>query len=537
MGGAEEDVGIFEYVSPTTGGIGGELKVLPSDFCVNELDSRGREVRHHPSPLARRRGSPDGAPLDTPTLLRFVLTKERMDTLGAVGELAALLGLPSRAFGVAGLKDYYAITSQRMSVHGAAAAALAAVRHPLLRVSRVRPARRPIRLGQLGGNRFRIRIRRAAGGGGGRRQIDESLGALASRGFVNYYGLQRFGDCAARNDAVGRCLLLADYAGAVDALLHSHGNEASAAEREARDVWRHTADARVAGRLMPRNRPLERELLKGLARQAHAALPGVAAGRTPALRPPRSCAQPAGHVSADGSTATTPSYEERCRSAVLGLPLSVRRLLAHSYFSKVWNIVASERLRRHGLAPAQEGELVLPPGADNECGSPFSRRSAVHVVTAHEASVGAYDCSAVVLPLPGADVIFPSCEVGRLFCQMLGHDGVEPAEPCIERSASRCDDENWLVLQGDYRRLIIRPSNLSWEVVPSTEIGHEQSDDLSGSHRVFPTPERDVAPEQSLLDVLVRFDLPPGAYATMGLREVMKLRPPPSHLGHIRFEE
>ena len=44
----ECDVGIFEYVSPAAGGIGGELNVLASDFCVNELDTRGREVRHRP---------------------------------------------------------------------------------------------------------------------------------------------------------------------------------------------------------------------------------------------------------------------------------------------------------------------------------------------------------------------------------------------------------------------------------------------------------------------------------------------------------
>ena len=36
-------------------------------------------------------------------------------------------------------------------------------------------------------------------------------------------------------------------------------------------------------------------------------------------------------------------------------------------------------------------------------------------------------------------------------------------------------------------------------------------------------------------DVHLRFDLLPGAYATMCLREAMKLEPPSRSLGHIRW--
>ena len=99
-----------------------------------------------------------------------------------------------------------------------------------------------------------------------------------------------------------------------------------------------------------------------------------------------------GHTSS-AHTAPDPRPCRSCRASILGLPLSVRRLLAHAYFSKVWNVVVSERLRRHGLATAREGELVLPPAqSDAREGSPFARRNAVHVVTEAEAAAGAYDC-------------------------------------------------------------------------------------------------------------------------------------------------
>ena len=46
-------------------------------------------------------------------------------------------------------------------------------------------------------------------------------------------------------------------------------------------------------------------------------------------------------------------------AAASGDEPGVRRLLVHSYFSKAFNAVASERVRRHGLAPARAGELVI----------------------------------------------------------------------------------------------------------------------------------------------------------------------------------
>ena len=123
----EHACSIFEYVSPAISGIGGTLKNSPSDFVVSELREDGSEVR-----LKRRPPTTD-APEDDAEYVRFVLRKERVDTFGAIAELSALLGVPSRRFAFAGLKDYHAVTTQEIDVRGVAPApSEAAIEAPLL---------------------------------------------------------------------------------------------------------------------------------------------------------------------------------------------------------------------------------------------------------------------------------------------------------------------------------------------------------------------------------------------------------------------
>ena len=182
---------------------------------------------------------------------------------------------------------------------------------------------RKLKLGQCG-NRFRVALRGAAGGAAA---VDAALAAVATNGFVNYFGLQRFG-ASSRNEEVGRTPACeADYEAGVEAILRPQpGRKMNGAELEARAAWAVGRDAVRALRLMPRACTIERDVLQRLASPQ----------------------------SLDGR-----DHAARCRDAILGLPLGQRRLLAHAYFSRLWNLVASERLRRHGTAPAREGELVL----------------------------------------------------------------------------------------------------------------------------------------------------------------------------------
>ena len=213
---AERAVGICEYVSATTVPIRGVVKARAADFRVNELRQSGREVVLEAAAGERRErvagdsddggggngGYDDGS---AAPITRFTLCKERIDTLGAIAVLSRQLEVPSRAFGFAGLKDHRAITTQEVTVRGVAPAAVRASSHSHFEIGACCRVPRPLRLGQHGGNRFRIVLRGASGSVA---EVEASLGALRRRGFVNYFGLQRFGESAARNDDVGTRALL-----------------------------------------------------------------------------------------------------------------------------------------------------------------------------------------------------------------------------------------------------------------------------------------------------------------------------------------
>ena len=570
---AERSVGICEYVSRSLPGIGGVVKARPSDFQVNEISIAGNEVRNSEAAIDESRADEQSEGTDDALhqFTRFTLRKERMDTFGAIAEMARQLEVPARSFGFAGLKDFRAVTTQEMTVRGVPTAAVRVLVHSHLQISSCRKVARSLRLGQLSGNRFRIVLRSCQGTSA---EVEAALSALARRGFVNYFGMQRFGETAARNDEVGKHLLLGQYAAAVDALLKPRPDDTrtGSAEAEAREAWERSNDVRTVLKLMPRVRSVEREVLSALARTL-------------------------------GETQTL-SFEERCRLAVLSLPLNLRRLLAHAYFSRLWNLAASERLRRHGLRRALEGELVLPRGkrfARLMRRGSGARRDAVHVVTAEEAAAGVYSVRRVVLPLPGRLIEMPRTAVGRFYSQLLDLDGVET--PSLERAAKRArsgaeaqadaahvgareeeeeqegpwesdvadhgtsdmdannddaaaegkdpsdaawqeqamdevqadsdpsssssDSWSWFELNGDYRPLLLRPRRMTWQVMDAVSL-----DEISEFKNLSSVTAGSAL---GMHDVFLQFDLPPGAYATIALREVQKENPAPTRKTHIRF--
>lgn len=185
---SESDDEVYDSKSPspadrrvlTSGisGVGGELKVEPEDFVVEEIPAY----------------EPSG---EGPHFYLWI-QKRDVDARSLEKSVADRFDVPTRDLGTAGNKDRRAITRQWVSVP---AQQLAEGIEPTtgeladgIEVLEVSRHRNKLRTGHLEGNRFSVRLRDTSVTG---EVLKERLQAvtdrLRDRGMANYYGTQRFG--------------------------------------------------------------------------------------------------------------------------------------------------------------------------------------------------------------------------------------------------------------------------------------------------------------------------------------------------------
>lgn len=423
----------------------------------------------------------------TDDIVWFQLTKRGVDTLEAISQLAAATYFPTSAFGFAGIKDSFAVTTQTLSLrlpceeaearafphaaacnlldrdpsrtlrnvltlfhragflqddslptpgcagernsevaeagcHGASSpaspgasffaggplragerdddvgsvvSALESVGH--IQVHDFRFGVAPLFPGNLVGNWFRLAIRNSqlargaiAGAGdaplisGGevrstRAHVDSLFSALRERGFVNYIGLQRFGKNGVRSDTLGLHYLRGDYVKCFEILLRVDGvgrprfGVGNGSLHRWAETFRRVRCAETALSQMPDISRLwqERRLLVSFMRVQviHDACTAEGAVKVPEQqrREVRKRWRPEDADGAEDSPTplrdehrqTTVSYADKCRCAFLSLPRFIRVLYAHAYLDRIWNLAASERVRRYGSKDCVVGDLVL----------------------------------------------------------------------------------------------------------------------------------------------------------------------------------
>jgi tRNA pseudouridine13 synthase len=365
-----------------------------------------------------------------------------------------------------------------------------------------------LELGMLKGNAFLITLRNI--------QVDSmdtlhaAMAVIKEKGFINYYGMQRFGTADVPTHSIGLAILRSDWHKAVELILQKrHGEHPDVAA--AREAWLVDGDVERALELMPRRVIAERCILESYKKQK-------------------------------GET-------RNAMGALSTIPKNLRLMYIHAYQSYVWNAIVSERVRTFGVEKPVPGDLVFENSnaapdlnneeagsEDDESGkqetSSKSRKKAgipwvapnVKILTADD--VDSYSIFDVIVPLPGRDVAYPGGELGGKYRQFLILDGLDPDN--FDRK------QREYVLGGSYRTLLHLPKELSYSVLrytdPDVALAQADEDKILG----FDPPV--IADDAKFMALQMELTLGTAAYATMALREVTKTETSSHHQTQLTKE-
>jgi tRNA pseudouridine13 synthase len=405
--------------------------------------------------------------------LHFSLYKENKDTMEVVSYLSKALHVKPRDFSFAGTKDRRAATVQRVSVFRQYANNLAKLNRDLrnARIGDFKHEKHALELGELGGNQFQITLRDCHFGddasldGPTRLQhandiVGQAVKHLQDHGFINYFGLQRFGTFGIGTDEVGKKILQGDFEGAVNSIL-VFSEEALAC---ALDPNHNPSEEKISRDDVGRARALHFFNTTGKATQALEKLPRKFSAESSIIR----------HL---GNPKTHNDY----LGAILMVGRNLRTMYVHAYQSLVWNMVASERWARYGdkviegdlvLVDTQgakdaakdevdeNGEIVVHPAADDAAVTHDDLYERARPLTSEEAASGQYKIFDIVLPTPGFDIEYPSNDIGDYYKEFMASErggGLDPAD--MRRN------QKDFSLSGSYRKIMAKVGkDLSFEI-------------------------------------------------------------------------
>ncbi|XP_054733403.1 pseudouridylate synthase 7 homolog [Anastrepha obliqua] len=459
--------------------------------------------------------------------VHFLLYKENMETSEAASRLASRMCLHPSQVNYCGTKDKRAKTTQKFCIKRREPShILSAAQMSKVRIGNFEFSNDVLKLGDLKGNQFRIALRHV---NGDEDKIEEALQNLRDNGFLNYFGLQRFGNHPdIPTYEVGVALLKSDYKTVAELILKPRANDVFFMDK-IRNKWWTDRDSAAAAAMFKSNDCIEKKLLDGLAK-----------------------------------------YGENDYSAALRkIPRNMLLLYPHAFQSLVFNRIASRRVHKFGLklisgdlvyrnkeevdgvieetsieaivedskegneakeevAPSTESTNSQNCTVANEASDSIFKRK-VKALSIEDISSGNYTLFDVVLPLPGYDITYPNNEVGTWYEEILEEYGLS--------SDKLRHNVKTYAMAGTYRKLLIRPRELTWKFRKYASA----EETLIASDWDYITGKGDGiekgGEEGKLKALLLDFCLPQSVYATMLVRELLKMDTSAMHQIEMEYNE
>ena len=380
---AEYDIGMHYYLTDTEG-TGGRIKSQAEDFIVKEISNR---------PKPKEGG-------------RFTIadvTTRNWETNRLVRLLARTMSISRERISFAGTKDKRAVTTQLMSFE-CPPDRIDLVDLKDIEFSNIYTANRGVRMGDLLGNTFEIRVRDCkAPLSDIPDMISNDIDIVNSiGGFPNYFGVQRFGVTRPITHQVGEAIVRGDIEKAVMIYLSYHSDFEGEEIQSIRKRFADGEDFSTVIPDMPKTMGFEKTMAEHLSKR-----PGDYIG------------------------------------AIAEMPGNLQMMFTHAYQSYLFNIMLSERMRRGiPLNHPVEGDMVIPLDAD---GNPMHDEPVI--VTARNIDLADRQVSRgrafVSITLFGSDSRLADGEMGEIERYVIEKEGIQerdfvvPGLPNCSSSGSR----------------------------------------------------------------------------------------------------
>jgi len=238
----ERTIGIESYISSSPG-INGDIKTRAENFFVEEI-SRLPEMHE------------DG---------RYAVLKVKKTNWGTMNfarVLSKILQISQKRVEYAGTKDKKAVTVQYFTISNLnpeQEKRLNSIKINDAEIEFIGKIRRPLQLGDLIGNNFRIIIENIEGGS---ERVETILAEIEKKGVPNYFGPQRFGTLRYITHEVGKYILRRDFENAfwiyVAKPFEGESNDIS----EIRKILWETKDPKIGLKELPNYLRYEKNLLQ-----------------------------------------------------------------------------------------------------------------------------------------------------------------------------------------------------------------------------------------------------------------------------------
>ena len=441
-------------------------------------------------------------------VLLFSLLKKNIDTIGALEYISRLLHRNQKMLKFAGNKDKRAITTQRISSYNTLPGEIISMTknkrwNKNIEISNFSFSDKELRLGQLKGNQFCVCFRFIEGLKDIKNDLDLITKSLNDKGFVNYFGMQRFGIGNIPTHIIGKCVIKKMWKEAfINIISTDKMMEAmKQAGLETRDLYKEIFDLEDKNKQMS----IISDILLILPKFSTESKLLINYKKT-------------------GKNSFQSSFKS--------LSKQLQILYPHSYQSYIWNLTVSYRLKKYGRQliigdiVKKHESLYQEKNQEEDCDIPDDDNEDKNksednkiekmdkIFTDNfdyitEENINKFSFDDLVIPIVGYEIYYPKNDIKDYITELLKKDDLSFKD--FEYQAINFNST------GYFRKVVEKPLNkLTYEIVQ-----HDDPDDdlQTPYYNIEPHPQ----PKGSkYTSVRLIFQLPQSTYATMLFRELTK---------------